>query len=77
MILIGQGPVENGTGLQPYVFLCTDYSGTPTCMDGEMEDPQFLTLEEIQALSYSLFQPFADGVEVMLNEFSGKSLDTD
>src|SRR5699024_9943028 len=59
LILLGRGPVEPDTGLQPYVFLCVDYSGTPTCIDGEMEDPQFLSLEEIQALSYSLFKPFA------------------
>lgn len=77
LVLLGRGPIEPDTSLQPYVFLCTDYSSTPTCIDGEMEDPQFLSLEEIQALSYSLFKPFADGVEVMLNEFSGKSPDTE
>lgn len=68
LVLLGRGPVEPDTGLQPYVFLCVDYSGTPTCIDGEMEDPQFLSLEEIQALSYSLFKPFADGVELVKRE---------
>ena len=72
LVLLGRGPVEPDTGLQPYVFLCTDYSGTPTCIDGEMEDPQFLSLDEIQALSYSLFKPFADGIELMIDVLSDK-----
>lgn len=65
LIPLGRGPMEPDTGIQPYIFLCTEYEGEPNCVDGEMADPQFRTLEEIELLTPSLFQPFADGVEVL------------
>jgi len=65
LIPIGTGPVEPDTGLTPYLFLCTDYEGEPDCVDLEMTNPTFRTLEEIHDLAASLFQPFADGLKVL------------
>lgn len=65
LILLGRGPMEPDTGIQPYIFLCTEYEGEPNCVDGEMADPQFRTLEEIELLTPSLFQPFADDVKLL------------
>lgn len=65
LIPLGRGPMELDTGIQPYIFLCTEYEGEPNCVDGEMADPQFRTLEEIELLTPSLFQPFADDVKLL------------
>ena len=65
LIPLGRGPMEPDTGIQPYIFLCTEYEGEPNCVDGEMADPQFRTLEEIELLTPSLFQPFADDVRLL------------
>lgn len=65
LIPLGRGPMEPDTGIQPYIFLCTEYEGEPNCVDGEMADPQFRTLEEIDLLTPSLFQPFADDVKLL------------
>lgn len=65
LIPIGRGPAEPDTGIKPYVFLCTEYHGDLHCVDGEMKDPKFISLEEIEQLKPSLFQPFSDGVDVL------------
>lgn len=65
LIPLGRGPMEPDTGIEPYIFLCTEYEGEPHCVDGEMADPQFRTLEEIAQLTPSLFQPFADDVKLL------------
>ena len=65
LIPLGRGPMEPDTGIQPYIFLCTEYEGEPNCVDGDMADPQFRTLEEIELLTPSLFQPFADDVKLL------------
>lgn len=65
LIPLGRGPMEPDTGIEPYIFLCTEYEGEPNCVDGEMADPQFRTLEEIELLAPSLFQPFADDVKLL------------
>lgn len=72
LIPLGTGPVEPDTGLTPYLFLCTDFEGEPDCVDLEMTNPKFRTMEEIGQLKASLFQPFADGLKVL-----GACLDTD
>ena len=64
LILLGYGPYEPETGLTPMIYLCTDYDGTPDCVDLELANPQFRTLEEIKQMSPSLFQPFRDGIEL-------------
>ena len=65
LIPLGTGPVEPDTGLTPYLFLCTDYEGEPGCVDLEMTNARFRTLEELDQLEASMFQPFADGLEIL------------
>ena len=72
LIPLGRGPMEPDTGIQPYIFLCTEYEGEPNCVDGEMADPQFRTLEEIELLTPSLFQPFADDVKLLKATLRGE-----
>lgn len=72
LIPLGRGPMEPDTGIQPHIFLCTEYEGEPNCVDGEMADPQFRTLEEIELLSPSLFQPFADDVKLLKAALRGE-----
>lgn len=72
LIPLGRGPMEPDTGIQPYIFLCTEYEGEPNCVDGEMADPQFRTLEEIELLTPSLFQPFADDVKLLKAALRGE-----
>lgn len=72
LIPLGRGSMEPDTGIQPYIFLCTEYEGEPNCVDGEMADPQFRTLEEIELLTPSLFQPFADDVKLLKAALRGE-----
>lgn len=72
LIPLGRGPMEPDTGIQPYIFLCTEYEGEPNCVDGEMADPRFRTLEEIELLTPSLFQPFADDVKLLKAALRGE-----
>lgn len=72
LIPLGRGPMEPDTGIQPYIFLCTEYEGEPNCVDGEMADPQFRTLEKIELLTPSLFQPFADDVKLLKAALRGE-----
>lgn len=65
LIPLGQGPVEEDTGLAPHIFLCTDYEGKPDNLDLEMTDIQFRTLEEIAEMTDMLFQPFADSLDLL------------
>lgn len=62
---LGRGPAEPDTEIQPYIFLCTDYEGEPNCVDREMADPTFRAMEELEQLKPSLFQPFADDIELL------------
>lgn len=65
LLPLGRGPAEPDTGIQPNIFLCTDYEGEPNCVDREMAEPTFRTMEELEQLRPSLFQPFADDVALM------------
>lgn len=65
LIPLGRGPYEPDTGLTPYLFLCTDYEGEPDCIDLEMTGAKFRTLAELDELAASMFQPFADGLEIL------------
>ena len=65
LIPLGRGPAEPDTEIRPYIFLCTDYEGEPNCVDREMAEPEFRTLEELEQLRPSLFQPFADDVALV------------
>lgn len=65
LIPLGRGPKEPDTGLTPYLFLCTDYEGEPDCVDLEMTGAKFRTMQELDELASTLFQPFADGLDVL------------
>lgn len=67
LIPLGLGPIEPDTKLRPMLFLCTEFDGTPNCVDMEIVNPQFRTLDEIDELQSALFQPFKDGLDVMQN----------
>lgn len=81
LLLLGYGPEEPETGLTPAVFLCTEWDGEAECLDGEMGDPVFLSMEQIEMLRPSLFPPFADSVDLLIEilksieNFSANSLD--
>lgn len=70
---LGRGPAEPDTKIRPYIFLCTDYEGEPNCVDREMAEPEFRTLEELEQLRPSLFQPFADDVALVKAIASGEA----
>lgn len=65
LIPLGRGPYEPDTGLRPHLFLCTDYEGEPDCLDLEMTGAKFRTMGELDELAASMFQPFADGLEIL------------
>lgn len=65
LIPLGRGPLEPDTGLRPHLFLCTQYEGEPNCADLEMANVKFRTQEELNDLAASMFQPFADGLEIL------------
>ena len=65
LIPLGRGPLEPDTGLRPHLFLCTDYEGEPDCLDLEMTGAKFRTMAELDELAASMFQPFADGLEIL------------
>lgn len=70
LIPIGVGPFEPESGLRAHIFLCTEYEGEPDCVDLEMTDPKFRTLEELKALEASLFPPFRDSLEILISCFA-------
>lgn len=76
LVPLGRGPAEPDTGIQPHIFLCTEYEGEPICVDREMAEPKFRTLEEIELLKPSLFQPFADDV-VLLKAIANEEAEPD
>lgn len=65
LIPIGRCPYDPEGGPEPHLFLCTDYEGELDCTDLEMRDATFRTLDELEELAPSLFQPFADGLELL------------
>lgn len=69
LIEIGLGPKEPDTDLTPHIFLCTDYDGEVKCDDLEMVVPKFRTMQELEELKPSLFQPFADDIELLKRLF--------
>lgn len=77
LVPIGYGPEEPTSGLTPCLFLCTDYDGEPYMASDEIKDPEYLSLEELDLLSPSLFQPFKDGVDLLVKTMSeGSSTNT-
>lgn len=76
LIPIGYGPTEPGSGLSPCIFLCTEYEGEPDCIDGEISSPKFLTLEELEMLEPSMFQPFKDGLDKIISALKSDNSST-
>ncbi len=56
---------EEDRGEKPYLFLCTKFEGEPKCKDGELENPIFLSLEELAAIRPSCFEPFYESIEYL------------
>lgn len=54
---------DSETGLESYMFLCTDYEGEPQCDNEEMIGAHFISDEEAELLGAVAFPPFLDGVE--------------
>ncbi len=75
LIPIGYGPKEVTSGLTPCLFLCTEYNGKPYAASDEIKDPEFISLEELELLSPSLFQPFKDGVEKVVASLDDETLE--
>ncbi len=67
LVFIGTGPREVDTGIASDIFLCTEYEGEVATDKVEMAHPAFVTLDEIEEMKASLFQPFADSIKI-LNE---------
>lgn len=74
LIPIGYGPKEPTSGLTPCIFLCTEYVGKPYTASDEISDPEFVTLEELELLSPSMFQPFKDGVKLVVNSLDDEEI---
>lgn len=64
LIKIGYGAYEFESGLTPVIFLSTDFTGEPKSSD-EMSEPRFMTPEELQKHSYSIFPPFKSALDVL------------
>lgn len=69
LIPIGIGPFEPESGLRSHIFLCTDFEGEPYCLDLEMTNPKFRSLEELNDLEASLFPPFKDSLDILTSCF--------
>ena len=54
---------DSETGLESYMFLCTDYDGEPQCDDEEMTGAHFLSDKEVSLLGEVAFPAFVEGVE--------------
>lgn len=68
LIFIGRGEAEPEGGLEPYLYLCTDFDGTPKTDGDEMTDEAFLSLDELEKAAASLFAPFAYSLKILKKE---------
>lgn len=64
---IGLGDFEEDTGLIPALFICTEYDGEMITADFEVDNQRFRTLTDI--LSYDLFPPFKNSLQILLESF--------
>lgn len=65
LIFLGKKTPDSESGLENYLFLCTDYEGEPQCDNEEMVGAHFLTDKEIELLGETAFPAFVDGIERM------------
>lgn len=63
LFFIDKSEPEQDSGLENYLFLCTDYEGEPQCDNEEMVGAHFLSDEEVERLSEFAFPAFINGVE--------------
>lgn len=67
LIPLKDGPEEKN-GLQPYMFLCTEYKGRIKCDNVEMTEPKYLSLNQVNKTRDIQFKPFTDGIDVLAKE---------
>ncbi len=75
LIPFGRGQKETN-GLQPYLFLCLRYEGTPKCDDDEMFHARFTAIEELEN-SGRLFSPFESGFNELKRKVCGNEYKTE
>lgn len=66
LLPLGKGPFEPDTGLEPDLFLVTEYDGGLQNTDGEMAELRFRSLAELAEMNKLLFQPFKDALDLLL-----------
>lgn len=66
LIPFGMGD-KQPDGLQPHLFLCVRYEGTPKCDEDEMHQARFTAIEEIE-YSGRLFPPFESGMNKLIRK---------
>ena len=77
LIFLGRGEKEPETGFEPYLYLCTDYSGEVKTDEEEMTSAEFVSLNDLEKISGQLFAPFAYSLKVLKKElFSTSSFDS-
>lgn len=60
------GDLDGGKRGVSAIFLCTDFSGTPTTDEEEMTDPEWLTIKELS--EGDLFPPFEQSLSLLEEE---------
>jgi len=50
---------------KPYVYLCTEYEGVPTCSSEEMSDPVWMDPDKMPD---NMFPPFAESLKLLNNQ---------
>lgn len=68
LIFLGRGEKEPETGFEPYLYLCTDYSGEVKTDEEEMTSAEFISLGDLEKISGQLFAPFAYSLKVLKKE---------
>lgn len=77
LLFLGRGEKEPETGFEPYLYLCTDYSGEVKTDEEEMTSAEFVSLNDLEKISGQLFAPFAYSLKVLKKElFSTSSFDS-
>lgn len=77
LIFLGRGEKEPETGFEPYLYLCTDYSGEVKTDEEEMTSAEFVSLGDLEKIPGQLFAPFAYSLKVLKKElFSTSSFDS-
>lgn len=76
LIFLGRGEKEPETGFEPYLYLCTDYSGEVKTDEEEMTSAEFISLSDLEKISGQLFAPFAYSLKVLKeNVLGGNNFD--